>query len=48
MSILAPLGTAVLGCRVGDTVEWEAPAGRKRLKVKKIVYQPEAEGNYHA
>ena len=48
MSILAPLGIAVLGCRVGDTVEWEAPAGRKRLKVKKIVYQPEAEGNYHA
>lgn len=48
ISILAPLGTAVLGYRVGDTVEWEAPAGRKRLKVKKIVYQPEANGNYHA
>lgn len=48
ISILAPLGTAVLGYRVGDTVEWAAPAGRKRLKVKKIVYQPEAKGNYHA
>ncbi len=48
ISILAPLGTALLGYRVGDTVEWEAPAGRKSLKVKKIVYQPEAEGNFHA
>jgi regulator of nucleoside diphosphate kinase len=48
ISILAPLGTTVLGYRVGDTVEWAAPAGRKRLKVKKIVYQPEAKGNYHA
>ena len=48
ISIFAPLGTAVLGYRVGDTVEWEAPAGRKKLKVKKIVYQPEAKGNYHA
>ena len=48
ISILAPLGTAVLGYRVGDIVEWAAPAGRKRLKVKKIVYQPEAKGNYHA
>jgi regulator of nucleoside diphosphate kinase len=48
ISILAPLGTAVLGYRVGDTVEWDGPAGRKSLKVKKIVYQPEAKGNYHA
>src|SRR6476661_7683582 len=48
ISIFAPLGTAVLGYRVGDTVEWEAPAGRKKLELKKIVYQPEAKANYHA
>ena len=48
ISILAPVGTAVLGYRVGDIVEWEVPAGLKRLKVKEVVYQPEAEGNYHA
>jgi len=46
--ILAPVGTAMLGYRVGDTVEWEVPAGLKRLKVEEIVYQPEAEGNYYA
>ena len=42
ISVLAPIGTAVLGYRVGDTVEWEVPAGIKRLKVDSIVYQPEA------
>mgnify|MGYP003575061064 CR=1 FL=1 len=46
ISVLAPIGTAMLGCRVGDTVEWEVPAGLKKLKVKEIVYQPEAAGDY--
>ena|SRR5690242_916491 len=48
ISVLVPLGTAVLGYRVGDTINWETPAGLKRLKVKKIIYQPESRGNYHA
>jgi regulator of nucleoside diphosphate kinase len=47
ISILAPIGTAVLGYRLGDTVEWEVPAGLKRFKVEEIVYQPEAAGDYH-
>ncbi len=47
ISILAPIGTAVLGYKIGDTIEWEVPAGRKRLKVEEIVYQPEAAGDYH-
>ena len=47
ISVLAPIGTAVLGYRVGDTVEWDVPAGLKRLTVREIVYQPEAAGDYH-
>ena len=47
ISILAPVGTAVLGYRAGDTVEWKMPAGLKRLRVEEIVYQPEAAGDYH-
>jgi regulator of nucleoside diphosphate kinase len=47
ISVLAPIGTAVLGYRVGDTVEWDVPAGLKRLIVREIVYQPEAAGDYH-
>jgi regulator of nucleoside diphosphate kinase len=46
ISILAPIGTAMLGYRVGDVFEWEVPAGKRRLKVDKILYQPEAEGDY--
>ncbi len=47
ISILAPIGTAMLGYSVGDTFEWKVPAGLRRLKVKKILYQPEASGDYH-
>lgn len=47
ISILAPIGTAMLGCSVGDTFEWKVPAGLRRLKVKEILYQPEASGDYH-
>jgi regulator of nucleoside diphosphate kinase len=47
VSILAPIGTALLGYRVGDIIEWKVPAGIARLKVEKILYQPEAAGDYH-
>ncbi len=46
VSILAPVGTAMLGYRVGDVFEWDVPAGKRRLKVEKILFQPEAAGNY--
>jgi regulator of nucleoside diphosphate kinase len=46
ISILAPVGTAMLGYRVGDVIEWVVPAGKRRLKVGKVLYQPEASGNY--
>jgi regulator of nucleoside diphosphate kinase len=47
ISILAPIGTAALGYRVGDTIEWQVPAGLKRFKVEEILYQPEAAGDYN-
>ena len=47
VSILAPIGTALLGYRVGDVIEWKVPAGIAKLKVDKILYQPEAAGDYH-
>ena len=46
ISILAPIGTAMLGYRVGDIFEWQVPAGTRRLKIEKILYQPEAAGDY--
>ena len=47
ISILAPIGTALIGYRVGDIIEWKVPAGLRKLKVEEILYQPEAAGDYH-
>jgi len=44
ISVLAPIGTAMLGKREGDEFEWEVPAGPVRLRVEKVIYQPEAAG----
>ena len=46
ISILAPIGTAMLGYRVGDTVEWKVPGGISRIKIKELFYQPEAAGDF--
>jgi regulator of nucleoside diphosphate kinase len=46
ISILAPVGTAILGFREGDVIEWEVPDGVVKLKVEKILYQPEAAGDF--
>ena len=45
ISILAPIGSALLGYRSGSTVEWQMPSGTRRLKVLSVEYQPEAAGN---
>lgn len=42
VSVLAPLGTALLGYREGDQIEWDMPGGVRRLRVEKILDQPEA------
>lgn len=42
ISVLAPLGTALLGYRVGDEIEWEVPRGMRRIRVDAILFQPES------
>jgi len=42
ISVLAPIGTALIGCRAGDSVDVEVPGGSKRLRVEEIRYQPES------
>jgi regulator of nucleoside diphosphate kinase len=42
ISVLAPLGTAMLGYGVGDEFEWTVPYGSRRLKVINVHFQPEA------
>ena len=46
VSVLAPVGSALLGLRVGEAIDWPMPGGRNaRLQVLEIRYQPEAAGD---
>ncbi len=45
VSVLSPVGAAILGARRGETVEWNAPAGEMRGETVDILYQPEAAGD---
>jgi regulator of nucleoside diphosphate kinase len=46
ISVLSPIGTAILGYGEGDTVEWKVPNGTVQIEVKKVLFQPEALGLY--
>ena len=48
VSILAPTGIALLGYREKDLVEWQVPAGKRRVQIMKVVYQPERHADYNA
>lgn len=48
ISVLAPLGAALIGLRVGQKIEWPLPNGEKKcLQVLSVVYQPEASGDWN-
>ncbi len=47
VSVLAPIGTAVLGYRVGDAIKWSVPDGVRNLVVLELLYQPESAGDFN-
>ncbi|HEX8875842.1 MAG TPA: nucleoside diphosphate kinase regulator [Phycisphaerales bacterium] len=48
ISVLAPLGAALLGCRVGQAVRFRVPGGTEReCDILSVLYQPEAAGDLH-
>ncbi len=47
VSVLAPIGSALLGLRVGQQIVWNVPSGPRRISVVEIRYQPEANGEFH-
>ncbi len=48
VSILAPVGSALLGLSVGQSISWQIPGGRTlHLRILEVVYQPEAKGAFH-
>jgi regulator of nucleoside diphosphate kinase len=46
ISVVAPIGAALLGYRVGDEIQWAVPGGTRRLRVDEVLYQPEAAGDF--
>jgi len=46
ISVMAPVGMALLGYRVGDLVEWKVPGGWKKFQIMATLFQPEASGRY--
>jgi len=46
LSIMAPIGAALIGYREGDEIEWKIPSGIKKFQIAEILYQPERLGNY--
>jgi regulator of nucleoside diphosphate kinase len=48
LSILAPVGAALLGLSVGDELTWPGPGGKTMtVRVQEVVYQPERAGDLH-
>ena len=47
LSVSSGIGTAILGCREGDAVDWRMPDRTRRIRIGKVLYQPEAAGNFH-
>ena len=45
VSVLAPIGSALLGLRVGQTISWQVPNGTKRIRVVELHSRPESCGD---
>jgi len=46
ISVLSPLGSALLGLRVQQEFDWVLPHGKRRVRVVSVPYQPEANGDF--
>jgi regulator of nucleoside diphosphate kinase len=48
ISVLAPIGSALIGLAVGQAIDWPLPGNQaKRLRIVEVVYQPEQAGDFH-
>ncbi|MFD2191024.1 nucleoside diphosphate kinase regulator [Pistricoccus aurantiacus] len=48
LSVMAPIGAALLGLRIGDIIDWTLPDGHDtKLRIDAILWQPERAGQFH-
>ncbi|MGS1110248.1 GNAT family N-acetyltransferase [Achromobacter anxifer] len=46
-SVCSDVGAAILGYQEGDTVDWRISDRTRRIGIRKVLYQPEAAGDFH-
>lgn len=46
ISVLAPVGTAIIGYSEGDSIDWPTPGGTRTFTIEKVLFQPEAAGDW--
>ncbi|WP_018229360.1 bifunctional GNAT family N-acetyltransferase/nucleoside diphosphate kinase regulator [Methyloversatilis universalis] len=47
LSVYSSIGTAILGYREGDAIDWRTPYRTRRIRIERVLYQPEAAGDFH-
>ncbi|HAL92673.1 MAG TPA: nucleoside diphosphate kinase regulator [Verrucomicrobia bacterium] len=47
LSVVSPIGTAILGYAKGDVIVWQTPGGPRRIRIEAVPYQPEAAGDFN-
>lgn len=47
LSVCSGVGTAILGYKEGDAIDWRIPDRTRRIRIEKVLYQPEAAGDFH-
>ncbi|MDR2327493.1 MAG: GNAT family N-acetyltransferase [Acidovorax sp.] len=47
LSVCSDIGTAILGYKEGDAIDWRMPDRTRHIWIEKVLYQPEAEGDFH-
>ncbi|MDQ2183998.1 GNAT family N-acetyltransferase [Alcaligenaceae bacterium A4P071] len=47
LSICSGIGTAILGYREGDAIDWRISNRTSQIRIEKVLYQPEAAGDFH-
>ncbi|CAD7024501.1 GNAT family acetyltransferase [Pseudorhizobium endolithicum] len=47
LSVLSDIGTAILGYQEGDAIDWMVTDRTRRIRIEKVIYQPESSGDLH-
>lgn len=46
-SVCSDIGAAILGYQEGDAIDWRIADRTRRIEIRKVLYQPEAAGDFH-